>query len=514
MLTEICLLKKNILLHYTGVTIKFIYRISINLIALLLFCSHITFAVDLSEINTPLNEFAPAVSPDGSFLIYHSKTNTEKYADLYISIQKNGRFQRGIKFSRLNSPYNDESPFISGDGNTIMFSSDRDGSFESKDPVTGKIRVSYDLYWSHLKNGEWSYPEKIPGNINSPMHERSPSLSGDKKTLFYSQWSQGDIESARIKKAQWEIKGFYKPQELPAIINSNNAEVALVPSNDNMGYYFSSRRPGGLGGWDIYFISYHNGEYGIPVNLGPKINSAKSEAYFSLINESVYYASDKEESTGGFDIFSNYLEKERHINIHIYDDVTKLPLPSDISVLKDDESGIPAKKSATDIEGNLRIDYNEKTKSIDIFVDKDGYMPFAENIKINDFLNDSLNINLKPVENNASIDFHSIYFDFNSSAIKSESARYLDKMVDFLNKNNARIKIIGHTDLHGSEEFNLKLSMERALSVKNYLVEKGILSDRLLTEGAGKSLPVIPLISDRADRLNRRTQFKIEKLEP
>ena len=91
-----------------------------------------------------------------------------------------------------------------------------------------------------------------------------------------------------------------------------------------------------------------------------------------------------------------------------------------------------------------------------------------------------------------SFETRAIYFDYNSPKLKKVSYLYLDAFIKFLKENNeTKVKITGHTDLHGSDNFNLKLSIKRAESVKNYLVKKGISPDRLTTKGKGKSEPVI-----------------------
>ncbi len=73
------------------------------------------------------------------------------------------------------------------------------------------------------------------------------------------------------------------------------------------------------------------------------------------------------------------------------------------------------------------------------------------------------------------------------------------------------MEIVGHTDLHGTDEYNNQLSLKRADAVKNYLVEKGLDPKRFKIYGAGKTQPVVNQIGKGFDELNRRTEFKILK---
>jgi outer membrane protein OmpA-like peptidoglycan-associated protein len=96
--------------------------------------------------------------------------------------------------------------------------------------------------------------------------------------------------------------------------------------------------------------------------------------------------------------------------------------------------------------------------------------------------------------------------------IKPESFPYLDALSKFLEENeNINLEIVGHTDLHGTDEYNKQLSLERAKAVEKYLVEKGLDSRRFTVSGVGKSQPVVNRIGEGFDELNRRTEFKILK---
>ncbi|RPI13933.1 MAG: hypothetical protein EHM58_17445 [Ignavibacteriae bacterium] len=104
----------------------------------------------------------------------------------------------------------------------------------------------------------------------------------------------------------------------------------------------------------------------------------------------------------------------------------------------------------------------------------------------------------------------SVYFDFGSAELKSESYILLNKLADELKSNpDAKLNITGHTDDIGSENFNLELSEKRAEAVKQYLISKGCSSDNIFTQAKGKSEPVNGNNDDIERSLNRRVEFVI-----
>ncbi len=103
-----------------------------------------------------------------------------------------------------------------------------------------------------------------------------------------------------------------------------------------------------------------------------------------------------------------------------------------------------------------------------------------------------------------------VEFDFGKYSLRPSSYATLDDLVDYLNrKPNERIEIGGHTDNIGSDEKNLVLSLERAKSIVEYLISKGISNDRLVAKGYGAEEPIEDNSTDEGRQKNRRTEVKI-----
>ncbi|RNC89332.1 MAG: OmpA family protein [Allomuricauda sp.] len=113
---------------------------------------------------------------------------------------------------------------------------------------------------------------------------------------------------------------------------------------------------------------------------------------------------------------------------------------------------------------------------------------------------------------NGRIVVRDIYFDTGKYDIKSNSNASLDKIVDMLKKHEEmEVTIEGHTDANGSEEDNQILSENRANSVRNYIVSKGVKRSRISTVGYGEEKPVVEGNNEEAWKMNRRVEFVVRK---
>jgi outer membrane protein OmpA-like peptidoglycan-associated protein len=108
--------------------------------------------------------------------------------------------------------------------------------------------------------------------------------------------------------------------------------------------------------------------------------------------------------------------------------------------------------------------------------------------------------------------FDNLNFDFNKATIRESSFSSLDKLAQTLiDAKNWKLDIAGHTDDKGSDEYNLKLSQNRANAVKDYLVKKGVNAETITAQGFGESKPIVPNDNDANRERNRRVEFKITK---
>ncbi len=262
-------------------------------------------------INSSGDDFSPSLTADGNILIFNSKLKNETNHNIYISYFKNKRWTTPEYFEVLNSRYdNDETPYITPDGTLIVFASDRLNESENYD--SDRIRMTYNIYFSRKIEGKWTKPEPIPGDVNTGENERSPCLSPDKKTIYFTRWPFKNIRKSNIHRATLKDGKYTDVKVLPSPVNTGNYEITLTPSHLRSGFYFSSRRKKGFGGWDIYFAYLINGQFTKVVNLGPEINSPGNELSMTEVGNRLYFSSNRE---GGFGKYDIYFADIRKINI-------------------------------------------------------------------------------------------------------------------------------------------------------------------------------------------------------
>ncbi|MGD1840733.1 MAG: OmpA family protein [Thermonemataceae bacterium] len=202
----------------------------------------------------------------------------------------------------INSQYPDYVPVISADEKVLIFTSRREGT-------TGNERDTYDhlyyedVYIAEKKEGQWQAPQNIGAGINSREHDACIALSADGKLLFvYKQGKggMGDIFLSERKDGNWTT-----PTSLGNQINTKHREPSASISIDSNTLYFSSDRPGGYGGLDLYVSTKQaDGSWGAPVNLGPTINTPyDDDGPFVHDEKTLYFSSQGHTSMGGFDIF-------------------------------------------------------------------------------------------------------------------------------------------------------------------------------------------------------------------
>lgn len=216
-----------------------------------------------------------------------------------------------IKIENAGAGVNTEFPEYSA----VISADDRTLSFTSRRPATtgGQKDTRDGMYFEDIyistkdENGHWGKAIPMGNNINTSGHEATIGLSADGQKLFIYKDDAGDgnIYASQLKGNDW-----LTPQKLTENINSKSHEPSACVTPDGNTLYFTSNRPGGFGGYDIYrCVRLPNGEWSKPINIGGKINSKYDEDAPAILadGKTLYFASNGERSMGGFDIlFSVY----------------------------------------------------------------------------------------------------------------------------------------------------------------------------------------------------------------
>lgn len=473
-------------------------------------------------INTPEAEYFPSFTVDQQEIIFTRDVKDERaqeghQEDFFIAKLKDTTFMTALNAgSPLNSSGNEGGPTISADGRILFFTAcDRPDGLGS-----------CDIYLSQRKqDGSWSKPINIGAPVNSSAWESQPSFSSDGKTLYFIRgtYTRDRSKTYDIYSSTFQIDLTWSvPVLLSDTINTKGIEESVFLHPDNQTLYFSSDGHTGMGGLDVYVSRrLENGRWGIPVNLGYPINTAADEnsLVVSADGKRAYFASDRSGGYGNLDLFYfNLYSKVRpslvsYVKAKVTDANTGTPLAAQFEII-DVETGKVVISNSTDKKYGEFLACLPAGKNYMLNVNKETYLFYSDyfecktaNEKQNAF---ELNIKLQQPKAGEKVVLKNIFFDINRYDLKPESSSELMKLVSFLKSQpTLRIEVSGHTDNTGDKKANVILSEQRAKSVVNFLLEKGIPAARMTYKGYGDSQPLISNDTEEGKAKNRRTQFSI-----
>jgi len=459
------------------------------------------------SINSSASEYFPTLTIDGNELIFTRRGASE---DFFGSKKVNGVWTEAkLLEGDINTNMNEGAQNISQDGQWLVFTG---CNFPNS-------YGSCDLYISFLTPEGWSAPENL-GRVNSDAWDSGPSLSPDKRDLYFSSTRPGGYGGADIYVTHLLPNGRWsEPENLGPEVNTIGDEMYPFIHADNQTLYFTSNGHLGYGGSDLYMTRKNGDGWTRPVNLGYPINTIENEGSLSVAadGKTAFYASDRADSRGGLDIYTFELREDVRpaktlwVKGKVYDKKTSKGLPSAVE-LTDLSTKTLLSKVQTDASGNYLITL-PVGNDYAFTVSRRGYLFFSENFSLKEKDPDStynIDIPLQPIEPNATIVLKNIFFDVNKYDLKEESTIELDNVHMLLRDNpTLKIQINGHTDNVGKLNDNMLLSNNRAQAVVNYLVKKGIAPSRLSYKGFGPNEPVADNATEEGRAQNRRTELKV-----
>jgi outer membrane protein OmpA-like peptidoglycan-associated protein/tetratricopeptide (TPR) repeat protein len=435
---------------------------------------------------------------------HHSKLKKDKQdADRYIEMCVVGKelYNDSLDFvienmgPVVNSQYPDYVPIVSADEHVLIFTSRRPNT------TGGQVDPYDEHYYEDIyicektADGKWSEPADLK-NVNTEYHDACIGLSPDGHKLFIYRAEEGlgDIYISKLKGKEWS-----KPELMGKEINSESWEPSATISADEKTIFFSSDRPGGFGGTDIWCMKMKpDGSWGTPFNMGEKINSKYDEdaPYIHPDNKTLFFSSKGHRSMGGFDIFTStydmeknewgpatnagypintadddiyfiwsadgtkgyfsswrpdsYGEKDLYV-IHrpggtsnvlvlkgnIYDKETKQPLEANITLTDNDKNEQVATYHSNSATGRYAVVLPHGVH-YGIAVEANGYLFYSENFDYpsqNPFFEMRKDVYLERVKPGASIVLKNIFFDFDKATLRDESKAELENLYQFMMEN-------------------------------------------------------------------------------
>jgi tetratricopeptide (TPR) repeat protein len=203
-------------------------------------------------VNSNLDEQVVGLRSDGCEM-YMYLDHIDKFGDLYVSVRKDTSLDFGkpkIYDKSVNEKI-ETSGCVNEEGNLMIFARREDVNSTSDLYLSRK-----------LPGGEWGIPQKLPDIVNSPYNEDSPYLSYDGKTLYFASDGLNSMGGYDIFKSRWDQRSntFSKPENLGYPINSTDDDKSICVTSDNRLAYVSAFRPNGCGDLDIYRIRFDDAE--------------------------------------------------------------------------------------------------------------------------------------------------------------------------------------------------------------------------------------------------------------
>ncbi|MDX2173354.1 MAG: OmpA family protein [Bacteroidota bacterium] len=497
-----------------------------------------------STINKVNTEGAPLNIDENTLVFTSLRTDKKEYIieddtsktikrKLYVAKRNNNAW-------KFNGEYGDNLNEASFNTGNACLSPDRKRIYFTRCKLNVKEEMICAIYVSE-KNGEtWSEPIKLPKTINNPKYTSTmPAVTtdpakGNDIIYFVSNNKEGkgglDIWYSVYDKKN---KTYKTPKNAGNKINTSQNEITPFFDNETRALYFSSDGLGGLGGYDVFKAIGDGKKWIATENIGQPINTGADDIYYtiSLNREEGFFVSNRK---GG-----NALKNSTccdDIYTYKHSEYIRINLAGNIGEMIDPNQSIP---QAT-VEVYI-IDKKTKEKFLVKKIESDNIGNYKTTVeagqdyflivKKTDFLGNSTEVTTKGITTSQDITKNvqlakkpkeplhipNIQYEFDKSNILEGSKIAIDTTVFSLMEANPEliVEIQSHTDNKGSDKYNEKLSQQRAESVVNYLISKGIQAERLKAKGYGESKPVAPNETPEGKdnpegrAKNRRTDFKI-----
>jgi Tol biopolymer transport system component len=479
------------------------------------------------QVNTKADDYFPFLTNDQKLLYFTRKTDKGD-EDLYESEFTNGQWSRGRPVRDLNTSRDEGMSTFVRDGRVLFYT------------VCGREGVlgGCDIWQVEMdQNREVTAMAPLEGFANSGGWESQAAISCDGQTLYFASNRPGGVGGTDLYVCERQPDGSWgEAVNLGAGINSKLDEEAPFITNDGQTLYFSSNGHPGMGDQDI-FMSWKNndGEWSVPINLGPPVNSAFRELGFFLTadGQTGYFASDRpEESAGGLDIFRFRLDTQLYsrpitfVEGLVIDSSLEMTVSATVSIegRQDIQVGrdgrfflcVPAgdtlfakvsKKFFHPYENAFIIPRwnNRQFYTIELLLHSTFDMPDAAPA----IEQDTLPAIAEPLPRKKFVEYtHTVFFPFDEDKMEIEEREKLLAFLKPLQKKDAQdIRIVGFSDDIGTDDYNLRLSEERAKQIALVIMDNGLEVDHIYMEGKGE-------IKDETTKaLNRRVEVKIRVLE-
>lgn len=466
-----------------------------------------------NELNTPSDEFGAAIPLDTTVVYLTSnRTGAPGKHSLFVARQVRGVWMPPEPAPQVNNQQSNGVPSVMPSGQQLYFAGCDYGLGDCDlYSVDAGVRgnVPADLV-------PWMIPTNLGLPVNSPYWDSQPCISGDGSTLWFSSDRPGGNGGRDLWFCRRTHDGTWgQPINAGEQINTAFDEVSPWISPDHQTLMFASNGHPGLGGFDLFTATFADDTADVR-NIGAPVNSKADEISFTLSSNGriATFASNRSNGTGGYDLYR----------------VSPVPFPIDpITVVTGritTAAGQPLFGSVevvdlatSDVIGTTIT--NPETGEYAVVLPRGRRYALTGLSRNHLFYSQEVNVpyDLEATQH-LQVDFQLqplngstrllVFFDFGQSLLKRESIADLDRVVRLLRENPGfTIQIGGHTDNVGDPASNAELSQQRAAAVKSYLVGNRVVADRITSAGYGETRPIATNGTEEGRAKNRRVEMQV-----
>lgn len=492
---------------------------------------------NLEDINTERAEYSPVYS--NNYLYFTSnreggkiyRTTGTPFTDIYRVASRGAN----VNLSTLSAldpiinhfDTNEGSVAISPDGSSMIFAKGNDGKAKGYSEVN--------LFFTRYRNGKWSEP--VPLSINvAEAWDSTPAFSPDGTTLYFSSTRPDGFGGADLYQAKVNRRGrWVDVRNLGPEINTAGDDVFPFVSEDGSLYFASDGHPG-FGKLDMFRAVREGGHVQIE-NLGKPMNSSADDfGFFQFDLTKGFFTSNRRGGKGDDDIYT-FVNDDPDLKVVNYfltgttvttDDAgQEIVLPNTkVSLTTDNGEVLDEAFTGGDGAFNFRVypeeHYDLISEKTDYFtvrkdfttigktVDKSTLTEFITNVTF------ETKIMMDPIVLEKAIVLENIYYDLDKYDIRPDAALVLDSLVQIMNDNpEIYIELGSHTDDRAPDDYNKRLSLQRAQSAVRYIINEGIEAERIVAKGYGETQLIIKNAqTEEQHQKNRRTEFKVLRYNP
>ena len=498
-----------------------------------------------SEFNTQQSEFSPVIYQDGIILasdrlFSSAKPNTKEnkiygwtgngYIKIYNAQQDKSKPNDVLKLSpfpeEINKDYHNGPASITYDGRFLAFTKGGVNKSQRNKQKSGVIHKA--VYFSSFENGVWTKPEPFAYNKIAGYSLQHPALSQDGSIMYFASDMPGGYGGMDIYYSAKIDGKWTAPINCGNKINTDQDEVFPYLRSDGK-LYFSSRGHITIGGLDIFSAEGQKNNWSEPENLKSPINSPKDDFGITFFQDSQsgYLSSNRMGGKGLDDIYSfaPKLSDNKFI-LQVAGKVVEKGTEKPIEGLKvflynktTGEEKIMFSREDGSFIFDLEKDYDYSLKGdLNKFFSRQEGEISTKGVKESTIYN--VKFEVERAEEAYIVRLNNIYYDFDKYVIRQDAEPELQKVVNFMNKiKDVSVEMQAHTDSRGKSSYNMQLSVQRANAAKDYLIKQGVEQERLSAKGFGETRLLNKCedgiaCSEEEHQLNRRTEFKIIKINP